>query len=109
MKIPFFSLRDEAQAEAYLYFDKNVRRLPRKFKLEHPYSLDPQKPIVVIEENETGRNELFLDVASKIILTREEFVVAINTGQYPEYEVSEIANISTPMSKPDGLISNNLG
>lgn len=71
--------------------------------------IDSNKPIIVVEENETGRNEWFLDLAKGTLLSRDQFVQAIGSGTYPGYLVADINNISTPMSKPDGVSANNLG
>ena len=62
-----------------------------------------------MEENETGRNEWFLDLAKGRLLSRDQFVREIESGNYPGYLVADINNISTPMSKPDGVSANNLG
>lgn len=71
--------------------------------------IDYNKPIIVFEENETGRNDWFLDFAKGILLSRDQFVREIKSGNYPGYLVADINNISTPMSKPDGVSANNLG
>ena len=82
---------------------------PRKFGEETSFKLDPNKPIIVLKENETGRNELFCDLSSGDIFDREGFVAAIESGKYPGYTVASIDGLATPMSKPDGVASNNLG
>ncbi|RAP26798.1 hypothetical protein DID74_01500 [Candidatus Marinamargulisbacteria bacterium SCGC AG-333-B06] len=64
---------------------------------------------MVLEENETGRNELFCDLSNGDIFNREGFVAAIGNGKYPGYTVASIDGLATPMSKPDGVTSNNLG
>jgi len=35
---------------------------PRKYKDTSSYDVDSKKPVVVVKESETGRNELFLDM-----------------------------------------------
>jgi len=70
---------------------------------------DPEKPVVVIKENETGRNELFLDLVRGNIMDRDQFVSEIESGIYPGYLVAKINNIPTPMSKADSNPGNNLG
>ena len=82
---------------------------PRKFGEKTSYKVDPNKPIVVLKENETGRNELFCDFSNGDIFDREGFVAAIENGKYPGYTVVSIDGLATPMSKPDGVTSNNLG
>lgn len=82
---------------------------PRKFGEKTSFKVDPNKPIVVLKENETGRNELFCDLSNGDIFDREGFVAAIGNGKYPGYTVASIDGLATPMSKPDGVASNNLG
>ena len=72
-------------------------------------SVDPQKPVIVVKENETGRNELFLDLLKGSFMTRESFVSQIESGGYTGYTISNINDLPTPISKPDGVASNNLG
>lgn len=72
-------------------------------------SVDPEKPIVVVEENETGRNDWFLDLIKGILLPRERFVKEIESGNYPGYRLVDINSLKTPKSKPDSKLSNNLG
>ena len=43
------------------------------------------------------------------IFDREGFVASIGNGKYPGYTVVSIDGLATPMSKPDGVTSNNLG
>ncbi len=83
---------------------------PRKFKgNKSRSSIDTQKQVVVIEEEDTGRNEKFLDLISGVIMSKDKFVSQIQEGQYPGYHVASIDQDITPMSKPDDLIENNLG
>ncbi|OGI11519.1 MAG: hypothetical protein A2Y40_01555 [Candidatus Margulisbacteria bacterium GWF2_35_9] len=67
------------------------------------------KPIIVLDEKKTGRNEQFIDLLTGNTLSREIFVDKIQSGEYPGYRVSSIDNIPTPMSKPDNRTDNNLG
>jgi len=82
---------------------------PRKFGKETSFQVDSSKPVVVLKENETGRNELFFDLSNGDIFDRESFVAAIEKGKYPGYLIATIDGLATPMSKPDGVTSNNLG
>lgn len=82
---------------------------PRKFGEGTSFQIDPEKPVIVLKENETGRNELFCDSSNGNVFDRESFVVAIENGEYPGYTVASIDGLATPMSKPDGVASNNLG
>jgi len=72
-------------------------------------SLDPNKPVIVLNEDETGRNKEFLDLINGTFMDIEEFVSKIKIGKYPGYKVKEINKIPTPVSSPDGNKSNNLG
>lgn len=63
----------------------------------------------VIRQSKTGRNELFQDVNSKKILTREQVVACIKCGTYPAYHLRVINGIETPCSNPDKSKLNNLG
>tara|TARA_Y100001935_G_C17248666_1_gene479756 strand:+ start:328 stop:975 length:648 start_codon:yes stop_codon:yes gene_type:complete len=81
----------------------------RKFGVDISYQYDPNRPVIVLKENKTGRNELFCDLSNGDIFDRESFVTAIGNGEYPGYTVASIDGLATPMSKPDGVASNNLG
>lgn len=72
-------------------------------------SIDPSKPVVVLKESKTGRNELYVDQLTGVLMDREGFSSLIESGQYKGYTVSFIDGLATPMSKPDKITSNNLG
>jgi len=82
---------------------------PRKFGGKTSFQVDQNKPMIVIKESETGRNELFCDLSNGNIFDRETFVNAISNGNYPGYSIASVDGIATPMSKPDGVTANNLG
>jgi hypothetical protein len=82
---------------------------PRKFGGETSFQIDSNKPVIVLKESETGRNELFCDLSNGNVFDRESFVASIGNGEYPGYTVASIDGLATPMSKPDGVASNNLG
>ena len=82
---------------------------PRKFGGETSFKIDSNKPVIVLQESETGRNELFGDLSNGNVFDRESFVASIESGEYPGYTVASIDGLETPMSKPDGVTSNNLG
>ncbi|MCP4050750.1 MAG: hypothetical protein GY730_08605 [bacterium] len=71
--------------------------------------INPLKSVVVIEESDTGRNEIFVDQLMGKAMNRDVFVSQINTGNYPGYKVALMHGIDTPMSKADEVLSNNLG
>jgi len=81
----------------------------RQYDDDFSFKVDTNKPVIVIKESKTGRNELFLDTLQGVVMDRESFVSQIESGSYPGYQVALIDNLSTPMSKPDGDSSNNLG
>jgi hypothetical protein len=72
-------------------------------------SVDPLKPVIVLKESKTGRNELFVDQLTGSLMDREEFASLIESGQYSGYTVASIDGLATPMSKPDKVTANNLG
>ena len=82
---------------------------PRKFKEGTSFQIDSTKPVMVLKETETGRNELFCDLSNGDMFDREDFVAGIGNGKYPGYTVASIDGLATPLSKPDGVTSNNLG
>ena len=77
--------------------------------LEEKSKVDPNKPVIVLSGKDTGRNEWFLDLLKGIVMDKDTFVNQINAGQYPGYNVANIYDELTPMSKPDGSSANNLG
>lgn len=82
---------------------------PRKFGGETSFQFDSNKPVIVLKESETGRNELFCDLSNGTVFDRESFASAIKDGEYPGYLIASIDGLATPMSKPDDIKSNNLG
>lgn len=81
------------------------RAYPRSFR----ENIRNNKSVVVLEQNETGRNELFYDLLTHETMTRHQFVSAIEQRKYPGYRVVVSHGLPTPMSIPDGKINNNLG
>ncbi|MBT3235097.1 MAG: hypothetical protein HN353_04035 [Bdellovibrionales bacterium] len=80
----------------------------RKYEGKTSNSLNKSKPVIVLKEGEKGRNEVFFDLIKNIMLSREEFVASIESGDYPAYSVKIINGLPTPVSKPDGRETNNL-
>lgn len=66
------------------------------------------KSIVVIEEDDSGRNQKFHDNKSGRNMTRVEFVKQIEQGNFDDYHVRKINGLKTPVSNPDGKEGNNL-
>lgn len=67
------------------------------------------KRVTVTQENSTGRNERFHDNFTGQDMTRNQFVNAINNGNYGNYHIRNINGVSTPVSNPDSTRNNNLG
>lgn len=68
-----------------------------------------KNPLIVIKQSKTGRNELFLDVHSKKVLTRKQVVDCIKRGKYPNCHIWVINDVETPCSNPDKSKLNNFG
>lgn len=104
------TLLQKALKNGELIITINTNKDTRAYQADDYSSLiDNSKPVIVLEENETGKNELFLDLVRGILLSRAEFVQEIESGNYPGYLVADINNLSTPVSKPDSVLLNNLG
>ncbi len=73
------------------------------------HSTPRSKSVIVLNEDENGRNQVFFDTVTKEVLTASQFVSLIESGKYPEYAVKSIKGIPTPVSNPDGRGTNNLG
>lgn len=78
-------------------------------KRKYDASRNKIKSVIVLKEGEKGRNEFFYDVRKKQILTAAEFIALIENGSYPDYSIKVFKGIPTPVSRPDGRGTNNLG
>lgn len=67
------------------------------------------KPVIAIQQSQSGRNELYYDTKNQEFLTRESFVAKIETGNYSGYTVKLIQGVPTPVSNPDSKKKNNIG
>jgi uncharacterized protein with HEPN domain len=83
-------------------------RDPRRFGEPVDFRLDQTRPVIVLSEELSGLNEVFFDLVTSKLMTRQEFVEAILTGSYPGYKVVTINGRQTPMSKADQSTGNNL-
>ena len=81
----------------------------RKYESSFIFDQTESKPVIVLRESDTGRNEEFFDTIKKLPMNREEFVTKINAGEYPGYRVASINGTLTPISKGDNDEGNNLG
>lgn len=78
-------------------------------KVKGKKSTNTNKTVEVIRETSTGRNTRFRDTYTGKEFTRVKFVEKIEAGEYPSYYVRIQNGKKTPVSKPDGDKSNNLG
>ncbi len=83
--------------------------MPLIEKLERYDLIDPNKPVVVMSESKTGRNERFYDKLTGRTMDQIAFISRINAGDYPGYTVKTIHGEATPVSNPDSTPGNNLG
>lgn len=82
---------------------------PRKYEGTMSQAVDPNKPVVVAEESDTGLNTLFIDLVKGDVMDKDLFVSKIKTGNYKGYQIIKKGNLEFPMSKSDETTSNNLG
>jgi hypothetical protein len=66
----------------------------RKYKGEKSIKRMPKSLVIKIKENKTGANVEFLDVRQRIVLTKDDFILAIKKGKYPGYAVKNISLVS---------------
>ena len=71
--------------------------------------MDDKPRVSVNTKSDTGRNLTFHDNLTGRNMNAAQFVRSIELGAYPDYYVRKINGIKTPVSKPDGNRSNNLG
>ena len=81
---------------------------PRRYVELSQFKLSQDRPVIVAQESATGRNEAFIDLATKASMSRAEFVAAIKAGKYPSYRFAMIRGVETPLSKADDSELNNL-
>ena len=97
---------NEALKNGELIIDLNDMR---KYEGKTSYTIDHKKPVIVLEEKTTGRNEKFIDLITGDIFDRNLFIKKIQSGRYQGYRLANINGIPTPISNPDSRIDNNLG
>jgi len=81
----------------------------RIYRPSHSNNIKPNKSVVVLKQSESGRNELFYDLATHKSMTRHQFVSAIEKKEYPAYRIVRSHGIATPIFIADGRTNNNLG
>ena len=67
------------------------------------------KIVEVIQESESGRNQMFRNTKTNEEMSRPQFVREIQHGNYSSYHIRELDGIKTPASNPDSRKGNNLG
>lgn len=81
-----------------------------RVSIERMMRMANKPKVEVIRESNTGRNERFRDTRTSNEMTRNQFIKAIDRGDYGnDYYHRKINGIDTPVSKPDGNPRNNLG
>ncbi len=81
----------------------------RKYQGAVHNPVNKSRPIIVLQQEKKGRNKIFFDTEKGIVLTVDEFVALMESGQYPGYSVKTIQGKLTPVSNPDRRGTNNLG
>ncbi len=81
----------------------------RKFKGNKLIKRIPKSFVIKIKENKTGSNIEFLDIAKKVVLSKDEFISSIKNGFYPGYAVRKHNSGEFPYSTRDKFKFNNLG
>jgi hypothetical protein len=85
-------LKDERKYKG----DRRIKRVPKSF-------------VIKIKENKTGANTEFMDLRNNIMMSKEEFLLAIRKGKYPGYAVRKHHSGEFPYSTRDRFSFNNLG
>ncbi len=81
----------------------------RKYKGEKSIKRIPKSFVIKIKETNTGANIEFFDVRKKVLMTKENFILAIKQGKYPGYAVRKHQAGEFPYSTRDRYSFNNLG
>lgn len=82
---------------------------PRTYKGEKLIKRLPKSFVIKIKENKTGANTEFLDVRNRLLMSKDEFVLAIRNGKYPGYALRKHLSGEFPYSTRDRFSFNNLG
>ena len=68
----------------------------------------PYKRVEVTLKSDSGRNQRFHDNRTGANMTRAQFVLQIEQGNYRNYHVRNVNGTKTPASNPDGRDESNL-
>jgi hypothetical protein len=82
---------------------------PRKFRGNKSIRRIPKSFVIKTKETRTGANIEFLDIRNKIVMSKEDFILAIRQGKYPGYAVRKHQSGEFPYSTRDRFSFNNLG
>lgn len=67
------------------------------------------RTVKVTDELPTGRNVEFADMDAKRYMSLGEFIARIKKGEYPDYYIKVVNGEEIPVSKPNGIVEDNLG
>jgi hypothetical protein len=102
------ALKDALEdGELITTIDQNIDK--REYSGFLTSKVDADKPVIVIGQEQSGVNNLFLDAKEGLLMTREEFNQKIQAGLYAGCSVVESSKNNFPRSLPDQSTENNLG
>jgi hypothetical protein len=113
----FYGKKTKTRDDLYLELIKALKakeliidlKDPRKYKGEKKIKRLPKSFVIKIKENRTGANTVFLDVRNKLVMSKDDFVLAIRSGKYPGYAIRKHYSGEFPYSTRDRFSFNNLG
>jgi len=70
--------------------------------------LDDNRNVFVLKESQTGANEVFYDIEKSIVMDKDEFESAIESGVFPGYSIRIVNGQKVPNSKSDANTENDL-
>ena len=102
----------------YLYFTRGYQ-LPLRYdpcslliflpKATQTENRTDGQTVIVLRESESGANEIFFDLKKSETMTKDQFILAIEQGEYLEYSVRYDGENRYPVSKKNPSTHNNLG
>ena len=81
---------------------------PRKYDGPKPL-INLERSVIMIKQKASGLNEMFYDFIKEKMMSLDEFIEEIEKGNYQGYQIIENNGTEYVRSKPDKVISNNLG
>ena len=81
---------------------------PRKYT-RPKLLIDLERSVIMIKQKASGLNEMFYDFIKEKMMSLDEFIEEIKKGNYQGYQIIENNGTEYVRSKPDKVISNNLG